>query len=35
MNILKATKGKASLRVRRKPAARDDEYLFPAIKGAA
>ena len=33
MNIFKATKGKASLKVRRKSAAWDDEYLFSAIKG--
>ena len=35
MNIFKATKGKASLKVRRKSAAWNDEYLFSAINGLA
>ena len=33
MNIFKATKGKASLKVKRKSAAWDDEYLFSLIPG--
>ena len=33
MNIFKASKAKASLKVRRKTAAWDDEYLFSAING--